>query len=85
MNKIINIQNTSIDAINNGNEKIAVENGSITISQIKENEIVSVTNLSGKTMFVINTKDEQTLKTPTLAKGVYILRIGSKNYKLAIP
>lgn len=36
-------------------------------------------------MFVINTKDEQTLKTPTLAKGVYILRIGSKNYKLAIP
>lgn len=85
VNKIINIQNTGIEAINNGKEKITVENGSINISQIKENEIVSVTNLSGKTMFVINTKDEQTLKTPTLAKGVYILRIGSKNYKLAIP
>lgn len=85
VNKIINIQNTSIDAINNGNEKIAVENGSITISQIKENEIITVTNLSGRTMFVVHAEAEQILKTPTLAKGVYILSIGSKNYKVAIP
>ena len=85
VNKIINIQNTSIDAINNGNEKIAVENGSITISQIKENEIITVTNLSGRTMFVVHAEDEQILKTPTLAKGIYILSIGSKNYKVAIP
>lgn len=85
VNKIINIQNTSIDAINNGNEKIAVENGSITISQIKENEIITVTNLSGRTMFVVHAEEEQILKTPTLAKGIYILSIGSKNYKVAIP
>lgn len=85
VNKIINIQNTSIDAINNGNEKIAVENGSITISQIKENEIITVTNLSGRTMFVVHAEAEQILKTPTLAKGIYILSIGSKNYKVAIP
>lgn len=85
VNKIINIQNTSIDAINNGNEKIAVENGSITISQIKENEIITVTNLSGRTMFVVHAEAEQILKTPTLAKEIYILSIGSKNYKVAIP
>ena len=85
VNKIINIQNTGIEAINNGKEKITVENGSITISQIKENEIISVTNLSGKTMFVIHAEAEQILKTPTLAKGIYILSIGSKNYKVAIP
>lgn len=85
VNKIINIQNTSIDAINNGNEKIAVENGSITISQIKENEIITVTNLSGRTMFVVHAEAEQILKTPTLAKGIYILSIESKNYKVAIP
>lgn len=85
VNKIINIQNTSIDAINNGNEKIAVENGSITISQIKENEIITVTNLSGRTMFVVHAEAEQILKTPTLAKGICILSIGSKNYKVAIP
>lgn len=85
VNKIINIQNTGIEAINDGKEKITVENGSITISQIKENEIISVTNLSGKTMFVIHAEAEQILKTPTLAKGIYILSIGSKNYKVAIP
>lgn len=85
VNKIINIQNTGIEAINNGKEKITVENGSITISQIKENEIISVTNLSGKTMFVIHAEAEQIFKTPTLAKGIYILSIGSKNYKVAIP
>lgn len=85
VNKIINIQNTGIEAINNGKEKITVENGSITISQIKENEIITVTNLSGRTMFVVHAEDEQILKTPTLAKGIYILSIGSKNYKVAIP
>lgn len=85
VNKIINIQNTGIEAINDGKEKITVENGSITISQIKENEIISVTNLSGKTMFVIHAEAEQIFKTPTLAKGIYILSIGSKNYKVAIP
>lgn len=85
VNKIINIQNTGIEAINDGKEKITVENGSIMISQIKENEIISVTNLSGKTMFVIHAEAEQILKTPTLAKGIYILSIGSKNYKVAIP
>lgn len=85
VNKIINIQNTGIEAINNGKEKITVENGSITISQIKENEIITVTNLSGRTMFVVHAEEEQILKTPTLAKGIYILSIGSKNYKVAIP
>lgn len=85
VNKIINIQNTGIEAINNGKEKITVENGSITISQIKENEIITVTNLSGRTMFVVHAEAEQILKTPTLAKGIYILSIGSKNYKVAIP
>ena len=37
MNKIINIQNTGIEDVKNGVDKIAVENGSITISQIKDN------------------------------------------------
>lgn len=85
VNKIINIQSTGIEGISNDEEKITVENGSITISQIKEDEIVSVTNMSGKTMFVIHAKAEQTLRTPTLAKGIYILSVGNKNYKLAIP
>lgn len=85
VNKIINIQNTGIDDVNNGEEKIAVENGSITISQIKDNKKVSVTNMSGKTMLVIHAKAGQTLKTPTLPKGIYILSVGSQNYKLAIP
>lgn len=85
VNKIINIQNTGIDDVNNGEEKIAVENGSITISQIKDNKKVSVTNMSGKTMLVIHAKTGQTLKTPTLPKGIYILSVGSQNYKLAIP
>lgn len=85
VNKIINIQNTGIDDVNNGEEKITVENGSITISQIKHNKKVSVTNMSGKTMLVIHAKTGQTLKTPTLPKGIYILSVGSQNYKLAIP
>lgn len=85
VNKIINIQNTGIDDVNNGEEKITVENGSITISQIKHNKKVSVTNMSGKTMLVIHAKAGQTLKTPTLPKGIYILSVGSQNYKLAIP
>lgn len=85
MNKIINIQNTGIEDVKNGVDKIAVENGSITISQIKNNKKVSVTNMSGKTMLVIHAQTGQTLKTPTLPKGIYILSVGSQNYKLAIP
>ena len=85
VNKIINIQNTGIEDVKNGVDKIAVENGSITISQIKDNKKVSVTNMSGKTMLVIHAKAGQTLKTPTLPKGIYILSVGNQNYKLAIP
>lgn len=85
VNKIINIQNTGIEDVKNGVDKIAVENGSITISQIKDNKKVSVTNMSGKTMLVIHAQTGQTLKTPTLPKGIYILSVGSQNYKLAIP
>ncbi len=85
VNKIINIQNTGIEDVKNGVDKIAVVNGSITISQIKDNKKVSVTNMSGKTMLVIHAKAGQTLKTPTLPKGIYILSVGNQNYKLAVP
>ena len=47
--------------------------------------LIRLTDMSGKIIYQKRLQDGVSFTTPQFTKGIYILSVGSQNYKLAIP
>lgn len=65
------------------NEHIMIENGIVTFAGFEANTRLAVADMSGKVIFQA-LAEGKTVKTPQLSKGVYILTIANKHYKITI-
>ena len=66
-------------------QNVKINDGTITLTNVSKGSLIRLTDLSGKTIYKKKLQDEGSFTTPQFAKGMYILSVGSKNYKLAIP
>lgn len=77
--KTISIKDpTGIDGVSTGNEKFSVGRNGITVNGLGANEKLQVFRLDGSTVY--SGRDGEV----TLAKGTYIVKIGSKKRKITI-
>ena len=77
--KAISIKDpTGIDGVSTGNEKFSVGRNGITVNGLGANEKLQVFRLDGSTVY--SGRDGEV----TLAKGTYIVKIGSKKRKITI-
>lgn len=66
-------------------QNVKINDGTITLTNVSKGSLIRLTDLSGKTIYKKKLQDEGSFTTPQFTKGMYILSVGSKNYKLAIP
>ena len=80
---VINVT-SGIEGVETDNN-VTISEGTITLTNVSKGSLIRLTDLSGKTIYKKKLQDEGSFTTPQFAKGMYILSVGSKNYKLAIP
>lgn len=66
-------------------QNVKINDGTITLTNVSKGSLIRLTDLSGKTIYKKKLQDDGSFTTPQFTKGMYILSVGSKNYKLAIP
>lgn len=67
------------------NKNVKVSEGAIALTNMSKGTLIRLTDMSGKIIYQKRLQDGDSFTTPQFTKGIYILSVGSQNYKLAIP
>ena len=67
------------------NKNVKVNEGAIALTNMSKGTLIRLTDMSGKIIYQKRLQDGVSFTTPQFTKGIYILSVGSQNYKLAIP
>lgn len=80
---VVNVA-SGIEGIEN-NKNVKVSEGAIALTNMSKGTLIRLTDMSGKIIYQKRLQDGDSFTTPQFTKGIYILSVGSQNYKLAIP
>lgn len=81
INKLVISQTSGIDKVS-ADEAFEIVDGKLILKSIENDTKIKITDLSGKSVLSTHVSTQDIVTLPNTMKGVYILKIGKRNYKI---